>query len=149
MNIVYLMQQFYCYILESKEKPAYTYIGATTNLERRLKQHNRLLVGGAKATRKSTWKIACYLTGFNSWKECLACEWRLKHPNFNKSVPPKYNKLEGKVLLIQDVFNSPNFTKNYSINKENIYIISIKNNLAPILQYLPTNLIMEINENFD
>ena len=143
------MQQFYCYILESKQKPSYTYIGATTNLERRLKQHNRLLVGGAKATRKSNWNIAFYLTGFNSWSECLACEWRMKHPNLTKAIPAKYTKVSGKALLIQDIFNSNSFTNNFPINKETIYILSIKNMYASNIQKTPPNLIIELNENLD
>lgn len=43
-----------------------TYVGATTDPDRRLRQHNRELTGGARATHKGagTWKFAMYLTGF-------------------------------------------------------------------------------------
>ena len=45
----YIMSKnFYVYLLKSTKGT--TYVGATVNLERRLRQHNKELVGGAKAT---------------------------------------------------------------------------------------------------
>jgi len=60
-----------------------TYVGATVNLERRLRQHNKEIVGGARATgRKSsqgkTWERLCYVSGFPDWKSTLQFEWRWK-----------------------------------------------------------------------
>jgi hypothetical protein len=42
-------QHFYVYLLESSCKHA-TYVGATTDPDRRLRQHNKELAGGAVAT---------------------------------------------------------------------------------------------------
>ncbi len=52
-----------------------TYIGSTTNIKRRLRQHNCELVGGAKATRRSSspWKMVCYISGFEN--RSVACRW--------------------------------------------------------------------------
>ena len=60
-----------------------TYVGATVNLEHRLRQHNKELVGGAVATSRKVgqgqiWKVACYVSGFPTWQAALQFEWRLK-----------------------------------------------------------------------
>ena len=60
-----------------------TYVGATIDLERRLRQHNKELVGGAVATSRKVgqgqvWKMACYVSGFPTWQAALQFEWRLK-----------------------------------------------------------------------
>jgi len=47
---------WYCYLLYS-ENVKKTYIGITNNLDKRIKQHNQELSGGAKFTKISTdWK---------------------------------------------------------------------------------------------
>jgi len=61
----------------------HTYIGATVDLERRLKQHNCKLAGGATATktqvkRGHSWKRACYVKNFPTWQSALQFEWRWK-----------------------------------------------------------------------
>ena len=43
-----MSKNYYVYLLKSTKGT--TYVGATVNLERRLRQHNKELVGGAKAT---------------------------------------------------------------------------------------------------
>ena len=73
---------FFVYLLESSCKRA-TYVGATVNLDRRLRQHNKELVGGAHATgvkvaRGQTWHRACHVTGFPTWQAALQFEWRFK-----------------------------------------------------------------------
>ena len=65
----------YCYLLFNGKR---TYIGSTVNLEKRLKQHNSELVGGAKYTKGSVWWRLCHVSGFGSWNECLKFEWRWK-----------------------------------------------------------------------
>ena len=60
-----------------------TYIGATVNLERRLRQHNKELVGGAHATGRKVsqgqiWTRYCYVSGFPDWQATLQFEWRWK-----------------------------------------------------------------------
>ena len=66
-----------------------TYIGASNNPERRLKCHNGLLSGGAKATFKyRPWKHICIISGLNKI-QALQLEWRLK-----KWVSPKCGKLK-------------------------------------------------------
>jgi predicted GIY-YIG superfamily endonuclease len=71
----------YCYFLYTNNNQ--TYIGATVNLDRRLRQHNKELVGGARATgirveQGLTWSRACYITGIPEWRSALQIEWRWK-----------------------------------------------------------------------
>jgi len=60
-----------------------TYIGATVDPDRRLRQHNQEISGGARATgirvsQGLTWKRACYLTNIPEWRSALQIEWRWK-----------------------------------------------------------------------
>ena len=52
-----------------------TYVGSTTDVHRRLRQHNGELVGGARSTApyKGQWKLVCYLMGFEN--RSSACRW--------------------------------------------------------------------------
>ena len=65
------------YILMSGS--AATYIGATIDPDHRLRQHNRELVGGAKATAGRHWTRAFYIAGFPDWRTTLQFEWAWKH----------------------------------------------------------------------
>ena len=60
-----------------------TYIGATVDVDRRLRQHKCELSGGAKATRTrvgagETWRRHCYVGPFNK-HDALSFEWHWKH----------------------------------------------------------------------
>jgi predicted GIY-YIG superfamily endonuclease len=68
---------FACYCLASET--GRTYIGFTTNLDRRLRQHNTELSGGAKATKGQQWKRILSVIGFPSQKAALQFEWMWKH----------------------------------------------------------------------
>jgi predicted GIY-YIG superfamily endonuclease len=52
-----------------------TYIGSTTDVVRRLRQHNGEIVGGARSTskHKGKWKLMCHVSGFQNRSE--ACRW--------------------------------------------------------------------------
>jgi len=92
--------KYYCYIIRSTN-PAFsnsTYNGSTNNLVRRLRQHNGELVGGAKATRgKGPWVYMGIWEGFQSHREALSCEWRIKHPTNSRKRPPQYNGVKGRI----------------------------------------------------
>lgn len=60
-----------------------TYVGATVDLDHRLRQHNKEIKGGAIATsikvaRGETWHRHCYVSGFPTWQAALQFEWRWK-----------------------------------------------------------------------
>ena len=54
------------------------YIGTTMDLQRRLRQRNGDLKGGASCTQGSTWCVHKTVDGFQSWEDCLKFEWALK-----------------------------------------------------------------------
>jgi len=60
-----------------------TYVGATVDLNRRLRQHNGEIKGGAYATTSKVkkgkiWKRVCHVSGFPDWTATLQFEWRWK-----------------------------------------------------------------------
>jgi structure-specific endonuclease subunit SLX1 len=65
------------YLLATVEPPTKTYVGATIDVDRRLKQHNGELSGGAKATSTvpGGWYRVCYVKGFADNHEALRFEW--------------------------------------------------------------------------
>jgi structure-specific endonuclease subunit SLX1 len=61
-----------------------TYVGATVDLDRRLRQHNKEIKGGAHATgakvaQGESWTRAAHVSGFPDWPAALQFEWRWKH----------------------------------------------------------------------
>ncbi|KAF8370098.1 hypothetical protein HHK36_019758 [Tetracentron sinense] len=76
------------YLILSTNTPIKTYVGATTNFPRRLKQHNGELKGGAKASRAGRpWVCACIIRGFDDQSE--ACEFESKWKSFSRKLPRK------------------------------------------------------------
>ena len=102
-------QQFYVYLLESSSRRA-TYVGATTNLDRRLRQHNKEISGGATVTgmrvsRGETWSRVCHVSGFPTWNAALQFEWRFKQ--ITRRLPPGGSSVERRkraleILLVLD-----------------------------------------------
>ena len=110
-----------------------TYNGMTNNFDRRLKQHNNLLKGGAKSTTNfikkypdSEWKLLCIIEGFESKSEAMKAEWRIKHPTNKKQRPNKFNKPEGRILGLKYILENSdkwtNTSQNIKDQKLKIYI---------------------------
>ena len=100
---------FFVYLLESSCKRA-TYVGATVNLERRLRQHTQELAGGAHATgarvaRGQTWGRACHVTGFPTWQSALQFEWRFKQLTRREPSHPNQTPLERRKSALQKLVN--------------------------------------------
>ena len=71
----------YCYLLYTENNQ--TYVGATVDPDRRLRQHNKEISGGARATGMKveqglTWSRGCYITNIPEWRSALQIEWRWK-----------------------------------------------------------------------
>jgi predicted GIY-YIG superfamily endonuclease len=70
----------FCYLLYTDE--GQTYVGATVDPDRRLRQHNQEIKGGARATgirvaQGLQWKRAC-IVPLPEWRTALQFEWRWK-----------------------------------------------------------------------
>jgi len=75
------MGKSYVYLLECSDRS--TYIGATVDLDHRLRQHNKEIKGGAVATSRKVsqgkiWKRVCHVEGFPTWQSALQFEWAWK-----------------------------------------------------------------------
>jgi len=77
-----------------------TYIGATNDVDRRLRQHNRELSGGARSTHGKEWTRACYISGFPDWNATLQFEWMWKWKSKN------YRGLVGKLTGLCELLQS-------------------------------------------
>lgn len=102
----------YCYILKN-DFNFNTYNGYTIDPERRIKQHNGILKGGAKYTklRGINWNMYCLITGFPNKINALQCEWRIKYPIGNKAIK-KYRDPKGRILGLNLIFESLKWTNN-------------------------------------
>jgi len=84
-----------------------TYVGATINLERRLRQHNKEIKGGAKATsiqvsKGEIWSRVLYVSGFPNWKASLQFEWRWKQLSrkYSLQIKPLERRLKALHQLL-------------------------------------------------
>ena len=86
------MSQYYVYWIVSGRS---SYIGATVDPVKRLKQHCGVLVGGARRTRGKLWTYKCVISGFRTWREALCYEWSFKyHSKRCRSVESRRLALE-------------------------------------------------------
>jgi predicted GIY-YIG superfamily endonuclease len=75
------------YVLANRDNRG-TYVGcAWTSFHHRLRQHNREIKGGARATAGSrTWHHRLLVTGFASHKNALSFEWYVKRYRVDRSA---------------------------------------------------------------
>ena len=96
----------YVYLLVSTS--GNTYVGATVDLNRRLRQHNKEIKGGAhatsiKVTQGEVWTRAAHISGFPDWQATLQFEWRWKH--LSRKYPVKMNPLERRMMALKDLLS--------------------------------------------
>ena len=92
---------WFCYLLFS-ENTRRTYIGATVDMYRRLRQHNGELSGGAKRTSSGRpWQVVALVT-VGEKIPALKLEWQLKRARGKKKRLALFTKLcnENKLSLI-------------------------------------------------
>ena len=88
-----------CYLL-STSGGSNTYVGVTPDLDRRLRQHNGLLSGGAKATHGRQWERLCHITGFPDSKAALQFEWRWKQISRRQEGTPVQRRVKALQILL-------------------------------------------------
>jgi structure-specific endonuclease subunit SLX1 len=74
------------------------------DVDRRLRQHNKEIKGGAHATgarvsQGCIWKRHCYVAGFPSWNAALQFEWRWKQ--LSRKLPNKMPPMERRLRALQ------------------------------------------------
>jgi structure-specific endonuclease subunit SLX1 len=94
----------FVYLLVSGDNA--TYVGATVNLDRRLRQHNKEIKGGAHATGAKVekgilWERACHVSGFPDWSAALQFEWRWKQ--LSRKLPTKMLPLERRMTALKQL----------------------------------------------
>jgi structure-specific endonuclease subunit SLX1 len=92
----------YVYLLESSSGA--TYVGATVDPDRRLRQHNHEISGGAYATGSKVavgeiWERVCYISGFPSWSAALQFEWRFKQ--ISRKLPKKMVPYQRRMVALK------------------------------------------------
>lgn len=98
---------FACYCLASDT--GRTYVGFTTNLDRRLRQHNAELQGGAKATKGLHWRRVISVAGFPSQQAALQFEWKWKR--LSRSAKGA-TAVERRCSALENLLNSETSTMN-------------------------------------
>jgi structure-specific endonuclease subunit SLX1 len=101
----------YVYLLVSTSGS--TYVGATIDLDRRLRQHNKEIKGGAHATsikvqKGEIWRRAAYVSNFPDWQAALQFEWRWKQ--LSRKLSLKMNPLERRIKALKTLLELPQST---------------------------------------
>jgi len=122
------VRQLNVYFLQNERK---TYIGCTNNMRKRLKQHKRILPGGAKYT--GSWKdhsktrLIAFISGFPDRPSALSYEWHCKR------YCPKELRLKGANVRFCGFF-APLLTEKFAYLKNKLVVHLVENlDLASIL----------------
>lgn len=105
----------YCLQFGQGEK---TYVGATLDFTRRLRQHNDELVGGAKYTTAAViaaknakhWSPVFAVRGFPSQRAALQFEWALKHETMKHRT--ERNLIARRQRALQSLMRKDRVTSN-------------------------------------
>lgn len=101
----------YCIQYNNGEK---TYCGATVNFQRRIRQHNCEIVGGAKYTSAavnagtSEWAPVFLVHGFPNRVAALQFEWALK----KQSLKEKGSRIDRRIRALDSLFKKVRVTAN-------------------------------------
>lgn len=109
----------FVYLLLSSDNS--TYVGSTVNLERRLRQHNKEIKGGAYATgmkvaKGETWVRVVHVEGFPDWKSALQFEWRWKH--LTRNLSPSMNPLHRRIVALKQLLDLDRSTSKAQLYSE-------------------------------
>ena len=92
----------YVYLISTQDNKK-TYCGYTTDPSKRIRQHNGLIAGGAKATKgKGPWDYLAVITS-PSWKNkssAMSMEWYVKHPQTRAPIRDARG-LHGRLLTLE------------------------------------------------
>lgn len=105
---------YVCYLLTLDRK--FSYVGATNNLSRRVRQHNGEIKGGAKYTTSKCglgeWQPLLHVKGFPNYTSALQFEWRWKKmTQTQRKRHPALTVVEGRLLALSEMFKMERVTK--------------------------------------
>ena len=111
-----------------------TYVGMTRNFFRRWQQHNQILSGGAKYTKRGCeWFPICIIDGFNTMSEAMQCEWKLKSKR--SKLSKKFKGAKGRIGYLNLLLSDEKWTSNSpKISEQNLNIY-IDDDYKNILEY--------------
>lgn len=97
---------FFVYLLLCEPSRNATYVGATVDLNHRLRQHNKEIKGGAVATSVKVangelWIRAAHVKGFPDWQSALQFEWRWKQ--LTRKLTIKDTPLERRMIALKQL----------------------------------------------
>ena len=107
----------YLYILYNTTNNK-TYVGYTDNPARRLRQHNRIFAGGAKATSAGAgaWQFLVIISGFPDKINAMQCEWCLKEKA--KKAPKSLDQYHRRINTLRSCLDLNRWTdKSVYLNK--------------------------------
>lgn len=131
-----IISRHICYFLKSLSQPWRFYFGYTVDIDRRIRQHNGEIKGGAKRTRKGRpWKVVCYISGFPDQTTALQFEWRLHHPLTKKKSK---KGVERALDIITEVISMDQWTSN-SIMSSDIHLTIHWYESGNYLKFVPLN----------
>lgn len=95
---------YFVYLLVSTQ--GCTYVGATIDVDHRLRQHNREIKGGARATsvkvlQGEQWRRVCHVKNFPDWQSALQFEWRWKQ--ISRKYNGSMNPLQRRIRALKDL----------------------------------------------
>ena len=95
---------FFVYILMSSDNS--TYVGATVDLDRRLRQHNKEIkcgafATGAKVSNGQIWVRVAHVENFPDWQAALQFEWRLKQ--LSRRISLSINPLHRRMIALKQL----------------------------------------------
>ena len=104
--------QIVVYVLRSVTKPNMMYVGYTTNILRRLREHNGIIKGGGKYTSANRpWRLAA-LVPMPSKSEALKVEYWAKAKNYaSQKGIPRNDPIERRIYLLELSMKTHNYNK--------------------------------------
>ncbi len=129
---------YVCYLLIDNNNKT-SYVGITNDKDKRLRQHNQEIKGGAKATKGKVWNRALHIKGFPTKHDILQFEWYWKYIT-NKFCKSYGSPIERRVQAINIIDEQGKTTK--TSNQFNSY----PNKLELIIEDPLITMYIEMNE---
>ena len=109
----------------------------TNDFLNRWQQHNGILSGGAKYTKKkNNWYPICIIDGFKTKSEAMQCEWKLKTRRTRLSR--QFKGTEGRIEYLNNIIVEKQWTSNSPLIIEQNLDIYIDNQYKHLLNNVKT-----------